>query len=103
MTGCPDFVKLDKLSRIDILRKERLYFRCFGKHSRKFCRIKDQCSLCGLTNHHVLMCRSENENKTSESNHLTFVQQNTIHSLHSSLFAIHDVPCWIDSTSNTVL
>ena len=90
---CPDFVKLDRLSRIDILRKERLCFRCFGKHARKFCRIEDQCSLCGLTNHHVLMCRLENENKISESNHLTFVQRNTIHSPHSSLFAIHDVPC----------
>ena len=90
-SDCSDFVNMKKVDRMAVLREKKLCFRCFGNHSRMTCKAKDKWSVCGLNNHHVLMCR-DLDSKPTESHHTLSVQSNISYSKPSSLFAIHDVP-----------
>lgn len=88
--NCPDFVKLERRVKFDVLKGARVCFRCFGNHSRHSCKVNDKCSLCGFTNHHVLLCKSV-QNKASIANQITTSDCNAADSRQKSVFAINHV------------
>ena len=64
---CFSFKKMSKEDRLEALRKAKVCFRCFGPHRRQYCKEKNPCVECGLTNHHTLLCRGKSE-RSSDAN-----------------------------------
>ena len=55
LANCREFQKLNVGNRLDIIKENKLCFRCFGKHPAKDCNSTESCRECKSERHHYLL------------------------------------------------
>ena len=64
---CREFQNLSRPDKLEALRSIGACFRCFGPHLRSQCKVRNPCSTCNGTGHHVLLCRDRYNSDGTDS------------------------------------